>query len=282
MTFLSVITLLSACNSKNDSVNFGSGFPAYYPIETQPEITPDRQYVYYVRTDTSQLSQDGIYRLKIVRPEREEILAGTGYKSPSSTARQLSLAFVDSSRLVLYGLVDKKRDTLHASRLFNSSLYINDSTLVAGDDTALYRLNTNDSSIVEFEFGWDPTVLDGDTIAFIRPAGVGTYQVIAQTVFDTVGQVVATIPSPERPRWASVEPRLRRFVYAVPNGADFAFYTGEQGSSSTNLVAGSTHPKACMLDFNLLIFSGPDGRFYETDFAGTIAVPFIYHYEGGP
>jgi len=37
-----------------------------------------------------------------------------------------------------------------------------------------------------------------------------------------------------------------------------------------------------MLDFNLLIFSGPDGRFYETDFVGTVAVPFIYHYEVGP
>ncbi|HKK21071.1 MAG TPA: hypothetical protein VJ983_06325, partial [candidate division Zixibacteria bacterium] len=64
VTFLFIATLIAACNSKNDSINYGSSFPAYYPIETQPEITPDRQYVYYVRTDTSQLSQDGIYRLK--------------------------------------------------------------------------------------------------------------------------------------------------------------------------------------------------------------------------
>ncbi len=274
--------LLAACNSDQKYFDPNSNFPAYYPIETQPNITPDRQYVYYIRTDTSSLSKDGIYRLQVVRPEREEILPGFGLQCPTSTARQLNLAFLDSSRIILYNLIDSAMETIYPSRDFRSILYINDSILIAGDDTALYRLNTNDSTIVEFETGWDPTIMQGDTITFIRSAGVGRYHVMVQSVFDTAGANIADIPAAERPRWASVEPRLRRFVYAVPNGGEYAIYTGEDSSSTAHLVAGSAYPRACMLDFNLLIFSGPDGRFYQIDYLGTLGTPYVYHYETGP
>ncbi len=271
--------VLLACCSGDEVVDFNTDFPAYYPIESEPALTPDRQSIYYVRADTTALKKEGIYRLLVARPEREEILAGSNYHNPSSLARQLAVAFLDSSKISIYRLYDSTHVAVNVGGSYSSLLYVNDSILIAGTDSGLYRVNLHDNSVVRFNDGWDPTMLSGDTIACIHPAGLDKFAVVLQPVFDTLGQSLAIIPSVDRPRWASVEPRLRRFVYALPSGAGFIIYSQEKGDNAVHTIGGSRYPQACMIDFNLLILTGPDGRFYQSDFLGTFSFPFQYHYD---
>jgi hypothetical protein len=48
------------------------------------------------------------------------------------------------------------------------------------------------------------------------------------------------------------------------------------GDTETNFINYSDYTKPLILDFDRIIYSGPDGRFYQSNFDGTRTFPFTY------
>ena len=77
-----------------------------------------------------------------------------------------------------------------------------------------------------------------------------------------------------RPESFGIEPLLQRYCYSNWNGQKYSIYAGGSGDEADHLVAESDYSDVVMLSSNIILYTGEDGRLYQTDFLGQSSIPF--------
>jgi len=280
-----VVVLLVAvsCNKEYPVIISGGDGPttsANYSIETEPTLSPDGQFLYYIAMDTLLPEKNGVYCAQISAPRREQLLAGAAMHSPSASFDRSTVAFLAGGVLNYLDAGDESSSPAGVPLSLQTVIYINDSMLVGCSGTRLYLVNSGDSTFSEVGTGTDPTFYAPDQFIALLAVQTGSYLILKFTVRFLDGEISTTIDTLDaltsngRIRWVSLDPGGSRYVYVEQLDEENRVTTGQVGSSVRYSIATTDYLKPCMLGFNKLIYSGPDGRFYQSTFDGSTQSPF--------
>ena len=245
-----------------------------YPIETEVSLTPDREYIYYISTDTVVSGKNGIYRARVSIPVREPVLLGDSLHSPVVSLNSSTLAYIDSGRVHYYNLVDKVIQPSALIDSFESVIFVNDTLLVAARDRWLYLINEKQQTSTFFAYGWDPTFVARDTFVYWKGFD-STYIIIRTDIDKSYPQTLYNLKTGATPRWPTFDKGLNRIAYGVEWHLEKHVYA-VQVNDSAHFIADVEYSKPYLIDYNRVIYTGPDGRFYQSDFYGEKSFPFIY------
>jgi hypothetical protein len=276
------VFLLSCDNDTGVTPATPNGGPDRYRIETEPTLTPNRNYIYYITTDTSNTAKSGIYRAKAKKPVREEVLLGEGFHSPTLSPDNNTLAFLESAKINYFRLSDQSRWKSSVTDGFESIVFVNDSLLAACRYNSIFLLNENSGIADFFTDGWDPTLVMPDTIVYLIEDTIGsvnTYRIVKNDISNNQPDTILNIGHLELfefPRWPTLEPLIGRLTYAVRTPIINYVFSAEIGSGVSTHIDTTRYEKPYIINYDLIIFTGPDGRFYQSDFSGEAIFPFWY------
>ena len=273
-----LLILIISCDDDNSTNSDNSnGDTATTWIESEPSPTADHNYIYYINDDTVSSDKSGIYRARTDQPIREEILHGEGYHSPTIAVNNDTLAFLDSNGIInFYDISEKSLSVSGISDDFNSITFINDSIIIGNREDSLFLVNKRNNTSSFFSLGWDPTLYAIDTFICITQGGTGYYQITRFDDFDTSPNILRgfNISPPSLPRWASAESLLNHFVFVIEDYDKKEVYTGTLDTNDLFLIDSTGFNKPCLINYDFIIYSGPDGRLFQSNFAGTNKFPY--------
>ncbi|UCE24253.1 MAG: hypothetical protein JSU74_13340 [Candidatus Zixiibacteriota bacterium] len=272
-----------ACNKDDSGITSNEPTwtePEHYSKETEPTLSLDREFIYFVVSDTLFPDKHGIYRARVDSPAREKVLAGFGFHSPVVSASGFEVAFLTGSTLNYLKLADGTVTSAGVSGNYEVILPLNDSLYVGCAGQQLYLINSRDSSVTRLGTGSDPTRYGPNRFIALTEVSAGAYAILKFTYRDDVEGDLFSIDTLDmlsasgEIRWLSLESIQKRYVYVEKLDTVNNVYTGQVGTTVKNFIATTDHVKAHILGYNLLIYPGPDGRFYQSNFEGSSKAPF--------
>ena len=132
-----------------------TGFEYGYYIETDPTISSDRNYVFFVATDTSdnEISGSGIYYARVVNPIRKLILRGDNYRNPVPSPNNQLIAFIKSGNVKIFNRILDTTTVLTDYKNYSSIIFLNDSILLAEHADTIYQINIGNNQMSIFQTG---------------------------------------------------------------------------------------------------------------------------------
>lgn len=276
VAWLIVVTLLMlGCSEKPVSSNgFATG---RYLVETEPTLSFDGRYVYLVATDTINSDHSGIYRAKVGKPVRERVLAGNGLHSPTIAPDNSTLAYLRGGRISYCDLSTGDSSASSITGSFESVQFLNDTLMVTQIADAVYLVNESRNTKSLVAEGWEPSAAVRDTFIYVVPIPGYAYGIVkcdaSLTVRDTIFYV-SVLDNSGIVRWPSWNPSSDRLIWVHDDTRSMQVHMGAVQPYSDREIDATTHEKALMIHPDLVIFTGPDGRFYRSNFAGSDIAPW--------
>jgi hypothetical protein len=259
-------------------------------LESEPSLTFNREFIYYIRTDTANQWRSGVYRAKVNKPVREPILLRQGLHSPTITSNGTVVAYLDSGRIYYYNIYDSTLRESVVTESFKSIVYINDSLLLAGriDNVSrfdsLFIINEAAGSVSYFDYGYHPTFIARDTFLCMVETINSEFFLLWRDLSGELSDTLLRFDDLSEfgiPCWPTYEPSQNRIAFVLTQGANYLLYSGqitEVGShdkeATANMIGTALTEKAYILDYNLIIYTGRDGRFYQINYSGTNTFAF--------
>jgi hypothetical protein len=261
------------------------------PIETDMSISPDRKYIYYILANPEDNSRNGIYRAQIVNPARELILTGIGYRSPTLSFDNNTIAYLEGFRIRYLNLAENSISSSSIQRSFSSILFVNEDHLIACWKDTIFVVNEVDGIISTIPNRRDPTLYDRDYYICFTDVDNYNYYIIKDNFEESSPETLHSIGVEVWPHWPSIDPVSGQLLYTLEYFLTPKYiYTAKSGSfiepgNSLNLIDSTGYDKPYIINKNLIIYSGPDGQFYKNDYTGHNPAPFTYtkdeHIPGG-
>ncbi|HHI03715.1 MAG: hypothetical protein DRP51_02110 [Candidatus Zixiibacteriota bacterium] len=274
--------LIVACDDEYYGPTTGNGDgPSANFIETDVSLSPDREYIYFSVRDTIFGLYSGLFKARVTHPIREEIYHGEYYKSPTINFDNNILAFLFEGRICYYDIAEDTMKTSGIDDQFESILYVNLDVLLAARNDSIFLTNEEDSSYQYLRDGWDPTLVAPDTFLFIDSSDNYTFHILKDNLEEINPETLYTIITGAFPRWPTLEPNSGHLAYGIEFWDQKFIYSGVAGESplpgeTLTFIDSSEYSKPYILSYNQIIFSGPDGSLYQSDFKGAKSVPFIH------
>lgn len=285
----SLLSVIVGCGEENNpvetngngrgSINIGG-----YAIESQPTLSFNRDYIYYIADDTNNSTNSGICFAGVFNPIREKLISGENYVSPTVSSNRDRVAFLKFGKIYYYIVAADSMFQSNISKSYVSIKYINDSLIIGEISNQLNLININNDSVNFLTSGYDPTFYKKDTVVFLKQLEPDQYIINKLTIRaipddKTNGININVIPidtiiSSERIRWASVTPLLNRYTYSIGDFFHNSIYSSSPGDLKKYQIAESNESKPLIINFNKIIYTGEDGRFYYTDYTGSDTYPF--------
>lgn len=282
LCFLIIFILIVACEDEYYGPTNGNGDvpPADY-IETDVSLSHDREYIYFSVRDTIDYYYGGINRARVTDPIRERVLPGYNYYSPTINFDDNILAYLFGGRIHYYDIAE---DAIMNSGIigeFESILYINQDVLLAARDDSIFLTNEIDSSYQYLRDGWDPTLVAADTFLFFASLDNYTFRLIKDDLGGSNPETLLTVQSGVFLRWPTLDLNSGHLVFSVDSIGQFFIYSGMAGAESgpeptLTYIDSSEYSKPYILNYNQIIFSGPNGSLYQSDFNGGESIPFVH------
>ncbi len=282
---LILLILIVACDEEYYQPTGGNGEPSPNFIETDVSLSHDREYIYFsVRDTIFDGSYSGIFKARATQPVREKIYHGENYKSPTINFDDNILAYLFENRIHYYDIAN---DTLKNSGIiaeFESIVYVNQDVLIAAGDMtrdSIFLINEADSSYQYLRDGWDPTLIAADTFLFFASLDNFTFHILKDNLEESNPETLFTIRTSAFPHWPTLHPNSGHIAYGIDSSGQTLIYSGTAGESPLprgmlTFIDSSEYSKPYILNYNQIVFSGPDGSLYQSDFEGLKSVPYIY------
>jgi hypothetical protein len=250
-----------------------------YPVESEPSLSPDNKYIYYVSDDTASNGYGGIYRAAVADPVRERILAGSNLHSPVMGSDNETLAYLDKGKINYFVLPGSVSPLSGISDSFESIMFLDESIIIGQRHDSLFAVDEFHGTSTFALSGWDPTSVAKDTFVCIVQDTGKIYYIVELNKYNVSPDTLFTLKTNARPRWPSFHRKSGRLAFGLEFTDQRFIYSAEAFKDSSHFIDSTDFIKPYILNFDCIIFTGPDGRFYRSDFNGTKSVPFI-HIEG--
>jgi hypothetical protein len=267
-------------NSPVESDGNSNGIPDIYTIETEPSMSPDRDYIFYVAIDTTTLDEDGIWKAKRKNPHREKVLLGNGFRSPVLSFDNNTVTYLKNSRINYYRMSDNSSWSSNINQSFESIMHLNGNLMLGCRDDSIFIIDETNRKVNYFKKGWDPGLVSPDNFIYmteIEIQGIRDYIIVKSyypsEFIDTVYNI-GSLPPGSIARWPTMEPQQNRISYTIETFNINYVYATEQDVDSSWLIDTSKYNKSCIISYNGIIYTGQDGRFYLSNFRGTTKMPY--------
>ena len=283
-TILLMLVLLFISCTEQTPVNNVNGNnnneTSFFRIEIEPSLSFDRNTLLMVRADTLIPSLNGIYSAQVNNPIRTEEYLRDKIISPTLGVNTNVMAFLRTSKLYFY---DKLLDTSYISSLsqsFQMVIFLNDTMLIGEILQSIVTISYPSLNISTLAEGFLPAIYRADTIAYLNSFTSSVHIIHLATPTKILslpsvgGDIAIDTIFASRPKSFSIEPNSRRYCYSLWNGQNFDIYSGGSGNETDKKIAESDFSGVIMLNANSILFTGNDGRLYETDFLGKISIPY--------
>lgn len=279
MIVVMVAPLMLVGCSEDSTGSGGGNYVPRYLVESEPTRTLDGRYIYFIATDTINLGKSGIFRAEVGKPIREMILAGENLHSPTLAPNNTTLAYLNGGIIEHYYLLTGIIDTSNIAREFRSIAWLNDTLLVARANWSIYIVNELRGTLTNVGTGWYPSVVTRDTFTYTTPRyglsdvviKCGASLTICDTVLDLSSDLTYGINL-----WPNRDPSSDRWVWVQNTGFGMTVHAVQAQPFSDREIDSTMGDKALMLGPDKIIFTSFDGRFWETDWAGSDPFPWWY------
>jgi hypothetical protein len=248
-----------------------------YRLESQPSLSPDGNYVYYIARDTADASRSGLWRAAVVAPEREELYNGTTLSSPSASPDGNTVALLNSSAISYYEISQGRLRRSSVAAVFEALVMLNEDQLIGERGDSLFLVTESEATVEFVARGYDPTFVTADTFLYLVPMAGYAYGLVRSGLPemepDTIYYVVTADWSGVI-RWAHLWNSNGRLVWAHEISNVNTIFTGQVPFSEPLPIDISSTSKPCIISQFLIIFTGPDGRFWKSDFDDSGIWPF--------
>lgn len=288
-----ILLLFMACGDEYYGPTGGDGNnPEANFIETEVSLSPDREYIYFIVRDTIFDLYSGINRARISQPVRERIRGGNNYHSPTVDFENDIVAYLYDNRVHYYSISNDSMWNSGLADTLESIVFVNDSLLLGCRNDSIFMVNEVDSVLEFLRTGWDPTFVAADTFICVVSLDNYTYHFIKDyievglhaakySISEDSPETLFTLQTEAFPRWPTLDPSSDHIAYGIEFFEQKFIYSGIAGQSPApgeelNFIDSSEYSKPYILSPNLIVFSGPPGYLYQSDFEGTKSFPFIY------
>lgn len=277
---VAILLPLMLVGCSEDSTGSGGGnYVPRYLVESEPTRTLDGRYIYFIATDTINLGKSGIFRAEVDKPIREMILAGENLHSPTLAPNNTTLAYLNGGIIEHYNLLTGTIGTSNIAREFRSIAWLNDTLLVARANWSIYIVNELRGTLINAMTGWYPSVVTRDTFTYTAPRYGLSDVVIKCGASPMACDIVLTLPFSMTSGlilWPGRELSSDRWVWVQNTGFGMRVHAVQAQPFSDREIDSTMGDKALMLGPDKIIFTGFDGRFWETDWAGSDPFPWWY------
>lgn len=283
LILLGFIAIIISCDDEYYGSNSNDPGTTSYYIETEVSLSPDGEYLCYINTDTVTFLYSGIGRMRVSQPLRARILAGTGFQCPTLNSDNSKIVYLDGGQINFYNIADLSDWQSSVTDSFGTVLYINENQVLAGRNDTLHLIDNDEGIIKDLPDYWDPTFLAVDTFVCMSSSGGLIYYIIKDNIEESDREVLYTFRlTTGLPRWPSIDIASGHIAYSIVYDSIAYICTAEAGEilpagQSPAVIDSSFNARACIIDYNRILFTGPDGRIYQKDFHNTSeAIPFIH------
>ena len=274
------LSLLTAACEEDSVTSDESGIG--YRLESEPTLSVDGQYVYMVATDTIHANNSGIYRARVSRPQRELILAGDGYHSPTVSTDNTLLAYLREGTLTYYRFAGGVKWNTNVPGSYSSVLFVDSGRIVAGVGDSIYLLDEAQASRTSLVRGGDPTLVREGAFAYRFPRPGYAYSIavydMASATCDTVF-TISTLENLGEVRWPTYHESSKRLAWLTHDwwGNTVSTCHADSGGIENHHYIDTTGTlKPYLIGADAVIYTGPDGRFRKSDYRGLYKSVFWY------
>jgi hypothetical protein len=275
---LALLGLLTGCHKKaTDSVPDLS--VSSRTLEFDPTYSPAQRDVFYVSVDTT----NDIRRIVAVDPttarrirEWEAPVAA----SPSQSILGDKLVFVAVDGTLKYiNFLTNQIVHSYSDDIYESVVYPGrDPVVVACRNDSLFMVDEANSTTSFLGLGYDPVFYLEDHIICVVQVP-GACQIVQYVDLESPGAPHISISTNARVHFPSVDRSTAKLAFTLETLEGFSVEGGYSNGGHRRIQT-SKKNRALFAGPDLILYTGPDGRLYATDFEGTINYPFIP--EGDP
>jgi hypothetical protein len=242
--------------------------------ESEPSLSPDGAFVYYISSDPDDTLNNGIFRADITNPLRQLILQGIGFHSPSLSFDNRTVGFLINGRINLF---DQDLDSGWASEVtdwFSSVVFVDSTILIGERGDSLFVIDESVGTVAFLREGYHPTLLSRNLFVFFELIGANQYEMRASNVEGVSVATFFTLSSPTvRPLWPTVHESSSRLAYTQVSGG-LSLQAALVNDLTSQAIAIPFRNKAVFARPDQIIFTGSGDKFFQTDFLGTSVLPF--------
>lgn len=277
-----MLSILTACNGRDPTgpPDDGNTPPVSFAIETDPTLSPDGRFVYFIRTDTMFLDRSGIYRANSADAVRSLVLSGTDFTSPGVSPGGDSVAFIRNGQVWFYRPSDGRTLASGFDTPVRSVLYIDGQTILLNMSlNSLSLRDLTDNSELRNWAGREPGLTEPNTIVYLDDAGMDLYYVLEWPVGSQLALELQSISTPigiHIPSWPDYDSGRNYLLFTQSSGAGEykVIVTRPATTSGRDTVATASAPKAIFLPDGRIVYTAEDGRLWQTDVTGSFHLPF--------
>ncbi len=272
--FASVLCLLLCIGCTNDETGPPPQGIDYYPIETDPALSPDREYIYLSLRDSLVPALTGIYRARVTRPERERVWMDSGLTSPSLSADLQRVVALRHDTLMVYTAVDSSVLVFAVDSTFESVCFVGNDLVIASRDSSLYRIAEPGAGLTLDRYGYDPVALSDSSYLYIAHVSQFQWSIIEQNLTGQA-ETLFTQTSVARPMWPMLNGNRDRLLLSAPVATGYDLVVHDLSSGQSLTVAQSQYPKSTLAG-NYVLFTGEHPLLNQVSIFGGQASLWVY------
>lgn len=269
-----LLVLMLCVGCANDETGSPPQGIDYYPIETNPVLSADREYVYLSLSDSLVPALTGIYRARVTRPERERVWLDLGLASPSASADLQRIAALRHDTLVVFTVSDSTVWIPGSGIACQSACFVGNSQLIISIDSVLYRITVPGGSMTFERHGYDPVAYSDSSYLYIAHPSQYQWSVI-EHFLNGVADTLYTQTSVVRPLWPMLNGNRDRLLLSVPVESGYDLVVHNLSSNQSLTVAQSRYPRATLAGNNVL-FTGDHPLLNQVSIFGGQASLWVY------
>ena len=249
----------------------------HFSLETDPQLSPDGDHIYYASHDSFLTSNSGIYRASVNMPIRIKLVSGVGLSSPTVSPDDHTLAYLDSGKIKWIDLLSLSTGTFPSLSEWKSIVFVDTAVLIASREDFLEIITLSPPAAGGLGVGFDPDDVGDSTYVFsihpepeLRAILSENYWNGAKDTF-LIGAFSGSLGPIRSP---SKHPSNNHVVFSIHNGANFDIYSA-RGDTLT-LLGTSNRPGVEIVSDGLVLFTGQTGLLYNTTIYGGTPQPWLH------
>ena len=275
-----VCVLLAACGEKSIDTS-RERTPTGPPIETEPKLNFAGNTVYYVHTDTLYPENNGIYRANAANPLRYKVVDGLTVTSPSASPDESKIAFLDNGLLRIYNAASKSVTNLGIDSAFSTVFFVYGDQLIGEIHNRIYIVNLVDSTVSLYREGIRPSPDRAGFFLWLDLKAGSEKDIVLTSVPLDSNETAFEYNEPIAIQYLSRCANTDRYAFVTGNGPTYTVCTRLGGSAGVSTIQTTAHPWVLMVGYDVLIFTGDNGRFYQSNFDGTSIIEYRGAETGG-
>lgn len=263
------------CSKKSDNPLANLG-PAHYPTESAPSISLDRLWLVFAAVDNVVPQNSGLYWAELNLPIKRQLLTEPNMSSPTIAPGNNRIAYLVNGHINYYLIAEDSSYTSNIDSLFQTIEYIDDSVLIASAANTIYAIDETIDSVDPVVTGMNPTVIAPDSILYTRQI---TLTVTAIELLHIPARSISMLALHQDSidvRGLSISPNRQWLVFTALDQGNRYVYSADLSTSppTERKLVRCYADNSLVIRDNVVIFTGQDGRFFQTDYFGSKPVAY--------